>query len=98
MNKNQNLARITYRISGKNYFHYIRYHEKIDLIERIFNFEAAQSYHVCVFLVTDIANGLRLLWDSTMAHYCFAKGRITPDQFADHLESISQKTEIKTLT
>jgi hypothetical protein len=73
-------ARITYRVSGENKFHYIDYVDEVDLLQRVFNFEIMQKYHVSVFLVTDIVNKIRLDWNCYLAHCCFAKGRINENE------------------
>lgn len=59
--------------------HQLSFESLKDLCEYMFEFAYSKGFGFDVVLCFN--DGKSYEWNSTMAHYCFAKGRITVDEF-----------------
>jgi hypothetical protein len=83
--RNTKEAVCVYHINAKTQRKIIRYKSLYDLVEKVFEFETSFQYAFNIFMVHDVCNNVCLDWNSTFAHYCFGKGRISVDEFLNHI-------------
>jgi hypothetical protein len=57
------------------------YYSKTELFRRIFDYFCDYPLQADDEIRITLANGLQFFWNFTLAHYCFAKGRMTEDEF-----------------
>lgn len=81
----KNLATCVYHASGKTHRRTMSYKTSEELAEKTFRFEVSFNYQPDVFLVHDVANGVVLHWNSSIANACFAKGRISETELVSML-------------
>jgi hypothetical protein len=76
-------ALLTVKTEELNFF-LIVYDGLEDLSQEIFNLSVDRDFHLKPVTVT-LPSGKNYEWDYWMAHYCFAKGRLSDSDFVAHI-------------
>ena len=85
--KKNSIAVCAYRMAGRTKREKFSYTTIEELLYKVFNFECVFRYKPDIFLVHDVENGLAYRWNSNLAHYCFAEGRISETELIGMLNN-----------
>lgn len=83
-------AKVSMTICGKVSTHQVKYVSLEQLSEKVFNLCLDKCPNMDSVIIT-LPDGKNYHWNDVIAHYCFAKGRITVEEFV----SMQFKEEVR---
>ena len=82
-------SKVTLFLGGKRESYSVEYDSLESLCESVFDLICQKRVSLDKTVLT-LDDGTSYIWNATMAHYCFAKGRISVAEFIEYQFSKSQ--------